>query len=67
MKVFEAAAAWDDTKLGFKHWTGWEKMAIVTDVEWIRITLRAFGIIIPGHVRVFHKDELDAAKEWITD
>lgn len=63
---FEAAAAWDDTKLGFKHLTGWEKMALVTDVEWIRLALKAFRIIIPGHIRVFHKDELDEAKEWIT-
>jgi len=62
---FDAAAAWDDTKLGLKHLAGWERMAVVTDVEWIRVALRAFGLAIPGHVRVFHDRELDDAKRWV--
>ena len=28
---FETAAVWDDTKLGLKHLTGWEKMAVVSN------------------------------------
>jgi len=30
---FEAAAMWDDTKLALKHLAGWERVALVSDVE----------------------------------
>jgi len=64
---FEAAAMWDDTKLGLKHLSGWDRMAVVTDVEWIRVAIKIFGIAIPGHVRVFHNAELAEAKRWISE
>jgi len=64
---FEAAAVWDDTKLGLKHLAGWERMAVVSDVEWIRAAVKIFGIAIPGRVRVFHDRELAEAKRWITE
>ncbi len=62
---FEGAAMWDDTKLGLKHLAGWERVAIVTDVEWIRWALKVFGLAIPGQVRVFHNRDLGEAKRWI--
>jgi hypothetical protein len=61
------AAMWDDTKLGLKHLSGWERMAVVTDVEWIRAALRVFGLAIPGHVRVFHNKELSEARRWVSE
>ena len=64
---FEAAAMWDDTKLGLKHLSGWERMAVVTDVEWIRAAIKIFGLAIPGHVRVFHDRELDRAVQWVSE
>lgn len=64
---FEATAMWDDSKLGLKHLTGWEKMAVVSDVEWIRGTIRIFGLAIPGDVRVFHNRELTDAIRWISE
>ena len=63
----DAGAAWDDTKLGFKHLTGWEKMAVVTDIDWIRTAIRLFGLAIPGHVRVFRNGELADATRWIAE
>jgi hypothetical protein len=64
---FDAAAMWDDTKVGFKHFTGWERMAVVSDVEWIRGAVRVFGLAIPGHVRVFHNREFAEAVRWISE
>jgi hypothetical protein len=64
---FEAAAIWDDTKLGLKHLAGWERMAVVSDVDWIRAAIKIFGLAIPGHVRVFHNRELAQATRWITE
>lgn len=64
---FEAEAAWDDTKLGLKHLSGWEKMAIVSDVEWIRAAVKVFGLAIRGHVRVFHDRDLAEARRWVAE
>lgn len=64
---FEAAAVWDDTKLGLKHLKGWERMAVISDIEWVRMGLKVFGLVIPGHVRVFHNRELEEAKRWVTE
>ncbi|MGB7971814.1 MAG: STAS/SEC14 domain-containing protein [Candidatus Deferrimicrobiaceae bacterium] len=64
---FEAAAMWDDAKLGLKHLAGWERVALVSDVEWIRVAVKVFGLAIPGHVRVFPNRELAAASRWISE
>ena len=64
---FEAAAMWDDTKLGLKHLSGWERMAIVSDIEWVRAAIKIFGLVIPGQVRVFHNNELAEATRWISE
>ena len=44
---------WDDTKLGLKHLAGWEKMALVSDVEWVRAAVKVFGLAIPGRFACF--------------
>jgi hypothetical protein len=62
---FEAGAMWQDTKLGLKHLQGWEKMAIVSDIEWVRAAVKIFRLVIPGHVRMFHNDELAEATRWV--
>ena len=38
--------------------TGWERMALVSDVGWVRAAVKVFALAIPGHVRVFHNSEL---------
>ncbi|RII30926.1 MAG: hypothetical protein CXR30_03720 [Geobacter sp.] len=64
---FEAAAIWDDTKLGMKHLTGWERVAIVSDTEWVRAAIKIFGVVIPGRVRAFHNNEIAEATRWISE
>lgn len=64
---FESAAMWDDTKLGLKHLAGWEKVALVSDVEWVRAAVKVFGLAIPGQVRVFHNRELAQATRWVAE
>jgi len=64
---FEAAAAWDDTKLGLKHLAGWERLALISDIEWVRWAFKIFVLAIPGHVRVFHNRNLAEAKRWVSE
>jgi hypothetical protein len=62
---FEIEAMWDDTKIGIKHFTAWQKIAVVTDIEWIRWATKAFGFALPGHVKVFANKQLAEAREWV--
>jgi hypothetical protein len=64
---FEAAAMWDDTKLGLKHFSGWERVALVSDVEWVRWAVKVFGLAMPGHVRVFQNRDLAEAQRWVSE
>jgi len=64
---YTSGAAWEDAKVGMKHLTAFERVAVVTDVDWIEKMVRAFGFAIPGEVRVFDDDDLDEARLWISE
>lgn len=60
-----AGGAWADTKLGVEHFTSFERIAVVTDKDWIENAVKALGWVIPGEVRTFDDDGRDAAIEWL--
>lgn len=63
---YSGGAMWEDTKLGVAHWTSWQKIAVVTDVQWLAGGIKTFGWIIPGEVKVFSSADLDDAKAWVS-
>lgn len=58
-------AMWEDFKIGVAHLSRWERMAVVTDVDWIGHTVRAFGFLMPGEIRIFPTGDEESAREWI--
>jgi len=62
---YTAGAMWDDTKLGFQHFTAWEKIAVVTDVNWMRNAVAIFSLAMPADVKVFSNVELVQAQDWL--
>lgn len=58
----------EDLKLGlgmlFQHHSAFEKIAVVTDKEWVAHTLHALAWMVPGEISLFGLDELDRAKVW---
>ena len=54
-----------DTRVGFSHLQDFDRIAVVTDHDWIEDAIRAFGMMIPCPVKVFDDDELEEAKAWI--
>jgi hypothetical protein len=62
---YSAGAMWDDAKIGMAHPRSWEKCAIVTDLDWLRSAVKAFGWLVSGEVKVFANAELTDAKEWV--
>ena len=63
---FSAGAAWQDTKVGMAHATRWEKIAVVTDKDWLRHSVNIFGYLIPGEIKAFTAAEEADARAWIT-
>lgn len=63
---FTGAAAWEDAKIGMRHFTSFERIAVVSNAEWILNMVKALGFVIPGEVRAYCQSEFDQAKSWIT-
>jgi hypothetical protein len=62
---FEAEAMWDDLKIGLHHITAWKKIAVISDMGWIRSATKAMGFVMPARVKVFANAEIDEAVQWI--
>ena len=62
---FDAAAMWEDFKVGIGHWTQWGRIAVVTEVPWIAHLVNAFRFLMPGQIRVFATTEKAAARAWV--
>jgi SpoIIAA-like len=62
---YSAGAAWEDAKLGLGHLRSWERIAIVSDADWLHRAIHGLGWLMPGEVRIFRVGELDAAREWV--
>ncbi|MFP3558262.1 STAS/SEC14 domain-containing protein [Paraburkholderia hospita] len=63
----DGGAVWEDLKLGLEHPTRWERVAVVTDVEWMRVTINLLRFVVPGEVRVFGLKQSTEARNWIVD
>ncbi len=63
----EPAAMWEDFKVGMAHLAHWERVAVVTDVEWIKLGVWVFRFMIPGKLRVFSTGEAAEARAWIAE
>lgn len=67
----DLAALWEDLKaagsVGLKHRKAWERFAVVTDKDWMRHAIGAFGWLSPGELRVFDPGQLDDAKAWLAE
>ncbi len=62
---FTAAAVWDDAKLGLRHHSGFEAIAVVTDIRWIVDAVKFFGFFLHCAVGVFSNAQLPEALEWV--
>ena len=61
---FTTGAMWEDAKFGVSEPRHWERLALVTDVEWMRHVAGLLGWMVPGKFKTFPVAELEAAKTW---
>lgn len=62
----DPGAMWEDFKVGVEHLTRWDRFAIVTDVEWIKHSIRFFSFLMPGSLKLFPASEAAQARAWIS-
>jgi hypothetical protein len=63
---YSTGAMWDDALLGVSRYTAWERIAVVTDVPWMRTAVQAVHFFMPGTVKLYHLNEIEQAKVWLT-
>jgi SpoIIAA-like len=63
----EGDAVTADTGFRARHATSFERVAVVSDEDWMRPALRALSVLLPGKARGFAVRDLAAAKAWLAD
>ncbi len=48
-----------------EHLSRWERVAVVTDIEWIKQTMRFFRFLMPGAMKSFPSSQTAEARDWI--
>ncbi len=61
----DPGAIWEDFKTGMEHLARWERIAVVTDVDWIRHTMQFFSFMMPGEMKTFPRAQAAQARQWI--
>jgi SpoIIAA-like len=65
MRKYEAEAFGEEVRFVAHHPSAYERVAVVTDEEWLRPALRLLSMLVPGQIRAFPVAALDEAKSWI--
>jgi hypothetical protein len=63
----EHEAVTADTGFRARHATSFERVAVVSDEDWLRPAVRVLSILLPGKARAFPVHDLAAAKEWLAE
>ena len=63
----EGEAMKADTGFRARHATSFERVAVVTDEDWMKPALRALSFLLPGSARAFPVHELSEAKAWLVE
>ncbi len=64
---FDLSAMLDDAKMGMKHLSAWDRIALVSDHEMINTFAKFFGHMLSCELRIYKNAELEEAKKWISE
>ena len=56
-----------DTGFRARHATSFDRVAVVSDEDWMRPALSALSFLLPGKARGFRVHDLAAAKAWLAE
>jgi len=64
-REYEGDALKEEMKYAIHHPSAYERVAVVSDEEWLRPALRLLSVLVPGQLRGFRVADLAAAKSWV--
>jgi len=64
---FTLGAILEDARTGLKHWSGFDRAAIVSDSAALKKTVGAFSVFMPCPVSTFAMSGIDDARRWLRE
>jgi hypothetical protein len=65
LKEYEGDALAAQMKFAARHFSSSERVAVLSDQDWLRPALRVLSALVPGQLRAFPLTELGGAKQWL--
>lgn len=62
---FTPGAAWEDFRIGLQYLRLFERCAVVTDIDWVRVATRGAAPLMTCPVKVFGNDGFQQAVDWL--
>jgi hypothetical protein len=67
LKNYTPGAWVEDGLLGFRYFSKWKKLAIVTEKDGIKKFTDTFGIFIPCPTKGFMMEDIGVATKWVSE
>lgn len=67
LREYEGDAVSEKAKFVARHPSAFERIAVVSDEDWLRPAIRALSLLLPGQAKAFAVRELPAAKRWLAE
>lgn len=67
LKNYSIGAWIKDALLGLKYFMKWNRIAIVAEKKSIKDFTNFFGNLIPAKTKGFLMEDIDAAKQWVSE
>jgi hypothetical protein len=64
---FDGDAASENAKFVARHPTAFERVAMVSDEEWLRPAIKMLSLLLPGEAKAFPVRQLNDAKRWLAE
>jgi hypothetical protein len=61
----DLGAMFEDMRVGFGHLGQWARIAVVTDIDWIKRAVDLFKLLLPAQTKVFGLAQAADANAWI--
>ena len=67
LKNYSVGAWIKDALLGLKYFMKWNRIAIVAEKKGIKEFTDFFGVLIPAKTKGFMMEDINAAKQWVSE
>ncbi|HEY0815181.1 MAG TPA: STAS/SEC14 domain-containing protein [Pseudonocardia sp.] len=65
LREYQGDTLAEEMKFAARHPTSYQRVAVVSDEDWLRPALRVLSVLVPGQLRAFPVGQLPAAKAWL--